>query len=160
MSGQYFLDQLCLRWTWGSIDPEIIATRSSDVLADWKTINRGDADGAVQLLRHRDFHRGNFMPSADELEAAVAAHRRSQPSAVSVSANSGGFVHHDPVECRRDSAGRALAMRRSQWATRIAQFGSVDAVLEAYHTDRLHAPPVPTGIAARAHAHRTGERDL
>lgn len=76
MSAQYFLDEMSKRWDWGNLTDVMVLTRSQDILADWRMITISEADDAVQLLRRREFHKGNFMPSADEIERAVHEARR------------------------------------------------------------------------------------
>jgi hypothetical protein len=129
MSGQYFLDELSKRWVWGNLDPEIVRTRSEDILADWKSISIQDADAAVQLLRNRDYHRGNFMPTADELHDAVVALRR-PPTAATASAHGQGWHPADPMVSHRHSDGRRISARDSWWKQQLGKHKSIDAVID------------------------------
>ena len=78
MSASYFLEEMSKRWNWGNLSQEIVDTRCADILNDWRLVTKTDADAAVQLLRRGEYHKGNFMPTADAIERAVhgvRAHR-------------------------------------------------------------------------------------
>ena len=129
MSGEYLLGELAKRWQWGNLTQTVIDTRSADVLDDWARISKPDADAAVQLLRRREYHKGNFMPSADEIETAVSDARKNRLPGTAT----GEFRAADPLETRRHSVtGRTLGARASHWQRMEIFYGSVDSAIDAY----------------------------
>lgn len=137
MSADYFLEQLNLRWNWGNLDDSQIATRSKDILDDWRKLTPGEADAAVQLLRRREYHKGNFMPSADEIESAVNDARTNRGAS-----NVTAFRPADPLVRKRHSVtGKDLGARASRWPVLEAHYGSVNAVIDAWESDGLASLP-------------------
>jgi hypothetical protein len=154
MSADYFLEQMTARWKWGGLDELMIQTRSADILSDWKSITRTEADEAVQLLRRREHHKGDFMPSADEIEYAVCEARKTRSGG---GTPSDGFKAADALVTRRHSVtGKVLGSRASHWAKMEAFYGSADAAIDAYH-DNDHAAMKAAPRLSRISRRITGE---